>query len=262
MPFDLGDTVRLAAECRDAGGTLADADTATLTVTLPDGTTATPTVADPAEAGLYVHDFIPTQDGRHSVRWVFTGPATAYADVFDVRPAAPPLIMSLADAKAHLNLKTTRDDVELRAWVEAVTELVQNLTGVSVRHTRTETHHLPLRCVTALALHRSPVLEVTAVNGEDIDSGSYEIDPAAGILYGCFAGPTTVSYVAGRTVVPAAVTAGAKIILQHLWQSVRTGSRSPTRGQDDVAMVAGFGYAIPNRALQLLEPHRLPPGVG
>jgi hypothetical protein len=26
--------------------------------------------------------------------------------------------------------------------------------------------------------------------------------------------------------------------------------------------VVGFGYAIPNRALQLLEPYRLPPGVG
>jgi hypothetical protein len=60
------------------------------------------------------------------------------------------------------------------------------------------------------------------------------------------------------------MSSASRIILQHLWRT-RQGPARPTRGGDDYSVtepIAGFGYAIPNRALQLLEPYRLPPGVG
>ncbi|MCZ0996356.1 hypothetical protein O1L44_29875 [Streptomyces noursei] len=92
MPYDLGATARLSAECRDAGGTLTNATTVTLTITLPDGTAVTPAVTNPpATAGQYSADYTAVQAGRHSLRWVFTGAglAHAYADVLDVREATP-----------------------------------------------------------------------------------------------------------------------------------------------------------------------------
>jgi hypothetical protein len=38
--------------------------------------------------------------------------------------------------------------------------------------------------------------------------------------------------------------------------------RGPVRGDDDTQMIAGFGYAVPNRAVQLMAPDELGPGVG
>jgi hypothetical protein len=47
MPYDIGDSVSLAWDVKDSAGVLANATTVTLTVTLPDGTTATPAVTNP-----------------------------------------------------------------------------------------------------------------------------------------------------------------------------------------------------------------------
>jgi hypothetical protein len=53
------------------------------------------------------------------VRWTFSVPSSAYTDAFDVREETPPLVISLAAAKSHLNLgDTVRHDEELRDWLE------------------------------------------------------------------------------------------------------------------------------------------------
>lgn len=277
MPFDLGDTVRLQAECRNAGGTLTNATTAVLTVTLPDGTSATPSVTNPpVSTGEYFVDYTTAQAGRHGVRWVFTTPASAYTDMFDVRAAAPPLILSLSDARRHLQIPVadTSADEQMRGWLESVTELVESLCGPVVRRTVVEDHALYGRGVTELALRRTPVLSITSAVGVLTGDPSYEaaalcVD-GTGILRrldgGRLSGLLRVTYVAGRTVVPANLSSAARIILQHLWRTQYGASRalSGLGGGEDFAVtepVAGFGYAIPNRALQLMEPHRLPPGV-
>ncbi|MFL6110555.1 MAG: hypothetical protein ACJ786_04280, partial [Catenulispora sp.] len=141
MPFDLGDTARLTATCTDAGGTATNAVGAVLTIGLPDGTTVTPAVTNPpAATGQYSYDYVTTQAGRHSVRWVFTSPACAYTDVLDVRDAVPPLLFSLAAAKKKLGIPATStgDDDELREFVEATTTAVEFFTGPVVPRTVTE----------------------------------------------------------------------------------------------------------------------------
>ena len=279
MPFDLGDTVRLTAESRDAGGTLANATTATLTITLPDGTTATPAVTNPpAATGQYTVDYSTVQAGRHGVRWVFATPNSAYTDAFDVREAAPPLIVSLADTKAHLNISssTTTHDEELRSWIESVTAGIEHLAGACVRRTVVEDHdHLPMHGARVIALRKTPVISLTSVlavldSGTDYTVADLDLDGATGIVRrldgGCLYGPLRVTYVPGRVVIPANLTHAARIILQHLWRTQYGASRAGSAiggGEDFLAteQVPGFGYAIPNRALQLLEPHRLPPAV-
>lgn len=270
MPFDLGDTVRLTAECTNTDGTPTNATTATLTLTLPDGSTVSPSVPVPATAGQYVLDYPTTLAGRHSVRWQFTDPASAYTDVFDVRPAEPGLILSLADAKAQLNITGARDDEEIRTWLEATTGLIEHFTGITVKRSFTETHTIPPSGCPAVVLRHTPVVSLTSLEAVDggsapavsalsVDSDTGVIRPVSGgLIFGSF----RVTYTAGRDMVPASVSAAARIILQHLWQTQRNTSRGGLPGVSDAGdIVPGLGYAIPNRALQLMEHHRLPPGV-
>ncbi|WP_406730896.1 hypothetical protein [Streptomyces sp. NBC_01794] len=216
-------------------------------------------------------DYVTTQAGRHSVRWVFTTPANAYTDSFDVREAAPPAILSLADAKKHLNKTTTTDDDEIRGWVESVTAGIEGLCGPVVVRTVVERHDD--RRVPVICLRQTPILSLTSVvailtGGTTYTVGDLDVDSTTGVVQrldgGSLTGPLRVTYTAGRRIVPAAITSAAKIILQHLWRT-QQGPGRPQLGVGDFDVTepaAGFGYAIPNRALQLLEPHRLPPGVG
>lgn len=271
MPFDLGATVRLTADCRDPGGNLATAATVSVTVTLPDGTTASPTVAETSTAGEYRADYPTVAAGRHTVRWVFTGPAHAYTDVFDVREADPPAVMSLATGRKHLNKVDHTDDDEIRDWIEATTRAVEQFVGPVVPRLVTET--VRFTSARTVALTQIPALSLTEVvslrtGGPtyavedldlDLDTGLLEA-VGGGVLYG----PWRVTYRVGRLAVPANFRNAAKIILQHLWRT-RQGPGRPQRGTDDYDVtepLPGLGFAIPNRAVQLLDPDRLPPGVG
>ena len=48
MAYDLGDVATLAVQIKDSTGTLANAGALAATITLPDGTTTTPTVSNPS----------------------------------------------------------------------------------------------------------------------------------------------------------------------------------------------------------------------
>jgi len=273
VPITLGAPVRLAAECRTLAGELANASGVTLTITLPDGTTVSPPVTNPpAEIGLYTYDYVTEQTGRHAVYWTFTGPAGAAAEAFDVRPADPPAILSLADARAHLNITNSRHDEELRGWIETTTQCVEHFVGAVVRRTVTELHtDLPPQGARALALRGGPVIEVAGaarLDGTAVDTSGWDVDEHDLVRRrdgGRITGPVRVIYLAGRPVIPANITSAARVILQHLWRTQHpTGSGRPQLGADDYAVtepIAGIGYAIPNRALHLLERHRNAPGV-
>ncbi|MFB7597257.1 hypothetical protein [Streptomyces sp. NPDC056160] len=272
MPYDLGATVRLTGECRDPGGALATAATAVVTVTLPDGTTVTPAATETGTSGTYQADYVTTLPGRHSVRWLWTQPAAAYTDVFDVQEETPPAILSLADARAHLNQRDSRDDEEIRFWNTATTRVVEYYVGPVVARTITEEHQV--RRAAAVVLLHTPVLEVTAVaslltGAVPYDVAELGVDGASGEVYrldgGRLSGRLRFTYRAGRTIVRPNITGAARIILEHLWRTQRAGRRGGLAGGgEDYSVtepIPGLGYAVPNRALQLLEPDRLPPGV-
>jgi hypothetical protein len=268
VPFDLGDTARLTATCKDAGGTATNAVGATLTIGLPDGTTATPAITNPpATTGQYSYDYVTTQAGRHSIRWVFTGPACAYTDVLDVREAAPPLLFSLAAAKAKLDIPATStgDDEELREFIEATTQCVEYFVGPVARRT---VQQIVRGGGYSVVLHTHPVLAVASVVGIQswqlpIEVSALDIDPDTGIvrrsdILPFWPGEYRITYTAGRAAVPANVSLAAKLILQHLWRTNFGAARGPSSSDDYnvTEQVPGFGYAIPNRALQLLQGDR------
>lgn len=269
VPFDLGATARLTAECRDPGGTLVTAGAAILSIVIPDGSTAFPVVTV-TDVGRYQADYPTVLPGRHAARWVFTGPAHAYTDQFDVREAAPPYILSLADAKKHLNKTGTIDDDEVRTWVEATTRAVEWFVGPVVPRTVTEIHDRAW--AHQLALLQPPVLTLTSLaavrtGGTSYTAAEFDVDQDTGIVSrldgGRIAGPLRATYTAGRRIIPAHFSAAARIILQHLWRT-QQGPGRPQMGTGDFDVsepIPGLGYAIPNRALQLLDPDRIPPGI-
>lgn len=126
--FDLGDVVPLTIDIRDPSGALANAGTVTLTITLPDETTASPAVANPT-IGRYQVDYVAPQSGRYVIRWVATGTnASAHVDTFEVLPPPfPPWPPLLEDLKADLNISAsdTRDDLNLATDLAAARAVVE-----------------------------------------------------------------------------------------------------------------------------------------
>lgn len=260
MAYDLGDLVPLTVTVRDAAGDPTDADTVTLTITLPDGTITTPTVANPPSVtGVYVHDYAPVQAGRHLARWTSTGPQAAYSDAFDVRPATPAYIVSLVDIKQQLNMTSTADDEELRAYLEATTGVIETYLGRAVvRRSFTEEHSVHGE----LMLNWTPVVSLISVSTVD-GATSWDVADlhvnSSGVVTakssaGALVGDLTVTYTAGAAVVPANWALAARIIVQHLWQTQRGTAGGPRPGGLDTpgAGFTSYGFSVPNRAKELL----------
>jgi hypothetical protein len=265
MP-DLGDVIPLTVQVKDQDAQPTDALTVSLTITEPDGTTVSPVVVNPpAVTGLYEYDYMPTQIGRHLIRWVSTTPNAAFTDTIDVRDLSARSIMSLASAKTHLNMTSSKDDEEIRNMIEAVTAVIERHRGEAVvRQEVVEDNVMGDR--NRFALMKHPVIEVTEILnylGIPQDVTKWKLDKQNGILTNYagagLTGDVTISYVAGYTEIPANYILAAKIILGHLWttqriqnigQQVSLGTRA--RPEEQVMTPTGVGYAIPARAVELL----------
>ncbi|HEY9417813.1 MAG TPA: phage head-tail connector protein [Pseudonocardia sp.] len=268
MPYDLSDSIPIAVDVKDAAGALTNAGTVVLTITLPDGTTAPGvTVTNPpAATGQYRYTYVPTQVGRHAWRFVATTPNTAYQDVFEVRETVSPSLLSLADAKAHLNITTTTHDDELREYLEACTKVVESYVGPIVRRTHTR-RVSGYRCAIPL-----PHTQVTAVTNITVISdgtspitlSDLSINTAAGIVSlksgGSFPyGDMDWTYTVGRSYVESNWTLAAKLILQTRWQQ-KLGNLPSTQGDFPGYVVSGAGYLVPYAAVALMQPDQVSAG--
>lgn len=282
-PWYQGAVVPLAWTNTDTSGNPQDAATVTLTITLPDGTTTAPQVTHTG-TGQYAASYTTTQAGHHIVLWQAADSAYpgAYADTFEVQPQADPTIVSLAEAKEILQLTgTTQFDLILQGYNAAATNVIEYMCGPVVQQTVTET--IPSRG-TEVILSHGPVIELlpwTQVPAELAGLGITLPDPASPMIrtrvYG-IEWPLTQLYCdprrgivthtsglpfyycayiwqyrAGRPVIPAAIYEAAKIILEHLFMVKRggTGAQDIASGESETTL-PGFGFAIPNRAIELL----------
>lgn len=262
--IDLGAVHQIAVDVADAAGNPANPTTATLTITLPDGSTVSPGVPAPTTVGQLRVDYVTAQAGRHVWRMVTASPTTAYADVFDVQPAAPAGIVSLADARAQLNFgaSETGDDNELRSFIAAATGAVERALGRAVvRRSFTDRFDIA-GSATELLLRHVPVLTLTSVTSVDgattwsttdlrVDSETGLVTVASGAA---FTGSLDVVYLAGLQVIPEDYQLAGKIIIQHLWETQRGTMGGVQLGGDNEPYMPGRGFAIPRRALELLDP--------
>lgn len=184
-------------------------------------------------------------------------------------------LLTLEDAKAQLNITTSTNDVELQAYIDGVTTAIEAHVGPVLPRAVQETHESPACGAQVLVLRQTPVISLTSVTpvltaGVTYSVADLTVDATTGTVRrldgGRLYGPLLFLYMAGRGDVAATIILAARLMLQHLWRTQRGSARGPViAGGDDYDVnepVAGWGYAIPNRVLELLAPYKLPPVVG
>jgi hypothetical protein len=163
---------------------------------------------------------------------------------------------SLDELKAHLNITRTSNDDELLLMLDAATDMVRSMVGSFDAGAVTE--RVAARGGTVV-LSRRPPANVTVADSTGDSVTGFTVNAAAGLVYDVAArtGPLTVSYTVGDGQVPPSVALATLIIAAHLWQTQRGPASSgplAAASSDDLTTVPGAGYAIPNRARELLQP--------
>ena len=276
MPYDLGGVAVLTFTAYDTGGAPAAPGAITLSVTLPDGSTASP-APQLVSVGVYQAFFLTSQPGRHTYRWLATGTpgpgvgVGADGDSFDVLPVLTGTVISQAECLDELNLTSATQTLQTRAREhnQAVTFVLEKLCGPIVVRTVTERYLesgeaeiIMLRKIPVYqpATQPHPIISITPVltYGLTWDLSLLTVDLETGTLRHVaglpfWNGPYDISYTAGRPIVPTNIMIAARIILRHLWSLYRGGAGANSQGYaaDDVTMM--YGYAIPNRALEILD---------
>ena len=268
----------IAFDVFDANNVLAHATTATLTITLPDGTTATPAIGDTAVPGQYRLAYQTTIPGRYTAHAVTSGPVTSWDDEFDVSPTPWPAMVSLADAKSQLNMDVTdhRFDDELRDFIASATGAAESYKHeVIVRRTVTDELDLSRLGWYGYAygglrrqkfwLHSAPVISLTSVISWD-GATTWDVTQMRAAPSGVVrvmngppvTGITVVTYTAGYTQIPPHYKRGALVILSHLWETQRGPgtSASGVIGSEEHWRQPGEFFSVPDKAKELLGPPR------
>ena len=279
--YPLNQPIRLSTTVKDVTGALVNAGALTLLVKIAnaDGTsTTTGTYASPVNdsTGLY-HQDIPVTDltglGHYQYTWTATGTGAgvSFGD-FDVFDPFEPAVLPLQDGKDMLNIPqaVTTSDTELQSFIATIETSLEAYTGGPIiNRTVTSERAVLTGSYTVLQVRQRPLVSVTSItsasSGVALDiSAGLDLDPNAGTIRRKlgypFYGPyfqwlpaMLVTYVAGwGAACPATFNTVARIILKHLWDTQHGPSARPGMGGDEMVTLPGWGYAIPDRAAELL----------
>ena len=255
------DTHRIKVSVRGPNNELVNPGTMTLDVTLPDGNVqSVPAIAGDNTGDVY-GDFVCTLPGRHRFVLRTTNPVTAYRDVFDVATYTDTAIVSLAEAKAQLNIRGSSDDAEIRGYIAATTPIIEGYVGPTVIREYTDS----FVCESVL-LRAKPTIEIVEIKHSDgslLDLSDVSFDSFGQVFVSGvpLSGTYSVSYTAGFAEIPANRTRAALIIIQHMWETQRPADpRRPAMAMSDEFNpqdAVGRYFSIPRRAIELLEPDML-----
>jgi hypothetical protein len=182
-----------------------------------------------------------------------------------------PAIVSLADAKAQLNMDPAdaSEDDELRGFIAATTGAVE-LYKHEVIARRTITDEIDLcrygyRGARKFRLWSAPVISLISVVSWDgsITWDVTQMRASESGLVRVMAGPPVtglvdVAYLAGYQVIPDNYRQGALVVLQHAWESQRGGGTvsSGVIGPEEVRVRTVSAFTIPNKGKEYLGPPR------
>lgn len=257
-PVDQGQTYRYRHLVKDSSGNLANAGTVVVTVTLPDGTTAAPTVSN-TSTGVYDIAYTTTQSGKHDLSGSATGGilGTEFDVWEDAFVVEQPLRMFIGvdEASSHLRATgviTTDADREQLRWlcIGTCDAVERDLDRIIARRTVIESYD---GGKTGIKLRSGPVLSITTVveSGSTLTASDYVFDTNAGVLW---RGSTTaaawwaygrqnitVTFVAGMTNPPAVVRLVSLYLIQAMWQSSQQSPHSllDEGALESVSVVAG-----------------------
>jgi hypothetical protein len=289
-----GQPVPLTFTLTDAAGNPVEAASTppVVTVTLPDLTTSTPAVT--YSGTQYTATGPSSQAGHHTVAWSCTDatyPGGA-SDSYNISPLSEVSILSFAEAKRTLRIAAadTSEDDFIHEFSPAVTAVVEWYCGPVIQQAVTE--RLPAGGLT-IQLSKPPVISLTAwttippalaaagiampappspmfptrVFGVSYPLSQLYADPVLGTVNHTsglpfYYGEYIWSYQAGRPVIPDCILDGTRAILRHLFGMERGGSGgSASQAADEETTMTPMGFAVPNRALEMMTPEKLPAAI-
>lgn len=186
-------------------------------------------------------------------------------------------VLSLADAKQFLGETGSDRDTEISGFIDAIIPSIERyIGGPAEARSVTETVR-PVDEWRALPLTYRPFVSVESItiNGTSVSLTDVYCTPGRvlrrqfGIPFWPFfniSDVAVVTYVAGldSSALPA-LSLAARIILQHLWDTQRrsasSGRRSASSDMQSTYKLGGYAFAIPNRALEVLDPYAPETGV-
>jgi hypothetical protein len=293
MPIYAGNPVPLTFTLTNAAGAPVNAVVTqpVVTVTLPDLTTSTPAVSNTGP-GVYTAAYSTTQAGHHTVAWACadaTYPG-GYADEFDVWSLTSSNVLSLSDAKGILGVSpssTVFDDLvqkvngSITAWLEWYCGAIVPQTVVErlrVGGLTVQLSRAPVNSLVAWAsvppqfaadtsrvvpTPPSPMFPVM-VYGVTYPLAQLYADVKTGIVQHTgglpfYYGPYLWQYQAGYSLIPAGIRLAGSVVLRHLYGLERGGAGVAAAGAaDEETTMTPFGFAVPNRAIEILAPFQMP----
>lgn len=274
--YDLGDNVYLSWNTVDSNNAPVNPGTVSLTIILPDGTSASVTTST-SVTGTYTATYLPTQVGRHVVSWVATGTyPQAFSDVFEVRDINDIGIVGYQEVLEYLNIPAaSADENEVRRFIDAATDLAETYVG-QVLGRRTFTNELYDGGTDFIRIRNPKAISIISVyeNGALVQPSGYALDYTGQRLYrvgsstlyatnsyGYWTGGfnnVKVSYVAGYVNPPMSAKQGVLEIIRHLWQTQRGAMNVMNRQLNGDELYTSPTYSLPRRAMELLDPASFP----
>jgi hypothetical protein len=292
--YQQGQKVRDTASFTDINGNPVDPVNVSVSVQTPAFVTSDQTpsmVHDGVGTGTY-HLDVDTAPlaGNYLVIWTAANPNVVYAHQFAARATAMQIV-GLTEVKDHLNKSRTAvtDDNELLGFIDTAGDVVESIVGPVRPRSVTEyfdgggctvfLNEWPAISVTSVVetwwggqsftLAQETTLGVGSSTGYDFtyDPDTGGVTRRVNFFTGQFPAGTRnvkVTYLAGRSQPwKMSIRLAALEMIGHLWRNSQLG-RGASRAQaggDDLAVVAGLGYSVPNRVVELLAGDRKPPPV-
>jgi hypothetical protein len=212
------------------------------------------------ETGRYTLALASDAPGEHVLRWVAVVDSLTVVQVDQWSVVDRPGIVSLDAVKNHLRISGTGDDDQLRATIDAVSDLCESLTGRLWRRTAL-TDVLDGPAGPQLVLPCRPVSAVSSVieSGRRLGPEGYVLDGPAGILWrGTPSAPrcwdigwknVTVTYTAGPLdgAVPSRIRRGCLEACVAAWARQRGGSNLPRLEEFAAGPVFPLPLSVTNR---------------
>ena len=173
-------------------------------------------------------------------------------------------VLSLDDAKTHLNITTDTDDAELQTFINAAeAAIVSRGVQLGVQSVTERVHGLgPKLIVSTLPL--DSVTSITALYGAAVDLTNLTW-ASSGVIEWVFGGIFIsvwydVTYTAGMSTVPDDLLLADKELVRHLWETQRgAAQRTGSALSDGLApTLPTSAYTFPMRVTELLAPYMEP----
>ena len=172
-------------------------------------------------------------------------------------------VLTLAEAKTHLNLTGSTHDTELQDAIDSAESVIAKRVGPLAS---TATAVRVRGMCSALVLPVLPAISLTSVTGAGgaaLTLADLYLDTASGLVTYDDGSAFSeryydVVYAAGRGTCPDDLLLAVKELVRWLWQPQR-GPKA--RGTADQETPTGLGYLLPYRVEQLIQPH-IQPGFG